>query len=173
MKLLDFGIAARRDAGDAQKEKKLTQQGMVLGTPPYMSPEQFTGQELDRRSDVYSLGIMTYEMLTGRLPFSADTPWQWATEHMTAQPFPIDQIPEATGVPPAVAQAVLRSLAKDPNRRPPTAGAFLAELEASLSGHSSVAPQNVSARTEAMQAAPSIRGVAGEAPVIKIGAAVS
>src|SRR5687768_5116133 len=69
VKVLDFGIAARSESADAQKEQKLTQQGMVLGTPPYMSPEQFTGKQLDSRSDIYSLGVMSYEMLTGRLPF--------------------------------------------------------------------------------------------------------
>ncbi len=89
MKLLDFGIAARTESADAQKEQKLTQQGMVLGTPPYMSPEQFTGKALDARSDIYSLGVMTYEMLAGRLPFDADTPWQWATQHMSVQPIPV------------------------------------------------------------------------------------
>src|SRR6478736_5158652 len=57
VKVLDFGIAARRESADTQKEQKLTQQGMVLGTPPYMSPEQFTGAELDRRSAIYSLGV--------------------------------------------------------------------------------------------------------------------
>src|SRR5690606_4539297 len=76
VKVLDFGIAARTESADAAKEQKLTQQGMVLGTPPYMSPEQFTGKQLDHRSDVYSLGVMVYEMLTGKLPFEADTPWQ-------------------------------------------------------------------------------------------------
>ena len=78
------------ESADAQKEQKLTQQGMVLGTPPYMSPEQFTGKALDARSDIYSLGVMAYEMLTGQLPFEADTPWEWATQHMTAQPIPFE-----------------------------------------------------------------------------------
>ena len=75
VKVLDFGIAKRDEAKDTKQEQKLTQQGTVLGTPPYMSPEQFMGEELDARSDIYSLGVMTYEMLTGRLPFDADTPW--------------------------------------------------------------------------------------------------
>ena len=74
MKVLDFGIAKRSGEARLGSEKQLTQQGMVLGTPPYMSPEQFTGQPLDARSDVYSLGVMAYEMLTGKLPFDAETP---------------------------------------------------------------------------------------------------
>jgi serine/threonine-protein kinase len=85
VKVLDFGIA-KRDEKTSKHEAKLTAQGTVLGTPPYMSPEQFRGQELDARSDIYSLGVMSYEMLTGRLPFDADTPWAWATQHMTARP---------------------------------------------------------------------------------------
>ena len=76
VKVLDFGIAKRSSEED-KNEQKLTQQGMVLGTPPYMSPEQFTGKPIDARSDIYSLGIMAYEMLTGRLPFTANTAWEW------------------------------------------------------------------------------------------------
>ncbi len=69
----------------------------MLGTPPYMSPEQFSGQALDARSDIYSLGVMTYEMLTGKLPFEAKTPWEWATKHLTAQPKPLRAFPIARG----------------------------------------------------------------------------
>src|SRR5205814_8361051 len=107
VKLLDFGIAARTESADAQREQKLTQQGMVLGTPPYMSPEQFTGKSLDARSDIYSLAVMAYEMLTGRLPFEAETPWQWATQHMTAHPFPFESSPIAASAPAAMKQAIL------------------------------------------------------------------
>ena len=87
VKVLDFGIAKRSEAED-ESQAKLTKQGMVLGTPPYMSPEQFSGQTLDARSDIYSLGVMTYEMLTGHLPFEARTPWEWATKHLTTPPLP-------------------------------------------------------------------------------------
>jgi serine/threonine-protein kinase len=117
VKVLDFGIAKRSEAKDQAQEQKLTQQGMVLGTPPYMSPEQFSGKELDARSDIYSLGVMAYEMLTGRLPFNAETPWEWATAHMTATPHPFEAIATASGVPPSMRQAILRSLAKDKNDR--------------------------------------------------------
>ena len=93
VKVLDFGIAKRSKEED-KNEQKLTQQGMVLGTPPYMSPEQFTGQPIDARSDIYSLGVMAYEMLTGKLPFKADTAWEWATQHMTQPPIPIESLAE-------------------------------------------------------------------------------
>jgi len=85
VKILDFGIAVRSSAG-GQHVTKLTQKGMILGTPPYMSPEQFTGAPIKRQSDIYSLGIILYEILTGRLPFEADSPWEWAQRHLTATP---------------------------------------------------------------------------------------
>lgn len=150
VKVLDFGIAARTESASAEQEAKLTQQGMVLGTPPYMSPEQFTGVELDRRSDVYSLGCMAYEMLTGQLPFSANTPWQWATEHMTAQPFPMEQVPNGAAIPVQMREAVMKALEKDPDDRPRTAGEFLRALEKGAAS----AAQMSAAPTEAMQAMP-------------------
>jgi eukaryotic-like serine/threonine-protein kinase len=127
-KVLDFGIAARTESADAQKEAKLTQQGMVLGTPPYMSPEQFTGKALDARSDIYSLAVMSYEMLTGKLPFEADTPWQWATQHMTAQPIPFEVSAPAKNIPEKMRQAILRGLSKDRDQRPASAREFFTEL---------------------------------------------
>src|SRR6185436_19569746 len=128
VKVLDFGIAARTESADAQKEAKLTQQGMVLGTPPYMSPEQFTGKALDARSDIYSLGVMAYEMLTKKLPFEAETPWQWATQHMTAQPIPLEVSAPASNIPPALRGVILKSLSKDRDKRPSAAREFFAEL---------------------------------------------
>ncbi len=128
VKVLDFGIAARSDAADEKKEQKLTQQGMVLGTPPYMSPEQFTGKALDQRSDIYSLGVMAYEMLTGKLPFDADTPWQWATQHMTAQPTPFEVASPAQSLPASARQAILRALSKDREERQSSAREFYEQL---------------------------------------------
>ncbi len=128
VKVLDFGIAARTESADAQKEAKLTQQGMVLGTPPYMSPEQFTGKALDARSDIYSLAVMAYEMLTGKLPFEADTPWQWATQHMTAQPIPFEVSAPATSIPEGMRRAILKGLSKDREQREASAREFFSDL---------------------------------------------
>jgi eukaryotic-like serine/threonine-protein kinase len=128
VKVLDFGIAARTESADAQKEQKLTQQGMVLGTPPYMSPEQFTGKQLDKRSDVYSLGVMAYEMVTGKLPFDAETPWEWATQHMTAAPKPFQAVAPTARIPDGLRNAILKALNKDRAQRQDSARQFFAEL---------------------------------------------
>lgn len=124
VKILDFGIAVRVSAG-GQHETKLTQKGMILGTPPYMSPEQFTGSPVKRQSDIYSLGIILYEILTGRLPFEADSPWAWAQRHLTATP---PDLPST--IPPAVVATVRAALAKDPALRPATTLDFLNRLYA-------------------------------------------
>ncbi len=155
VKVLDFGIAKRSEAKDQAQEQKLTQQGMVLGTPPYMSPEQFTGKELDLRSDVYSLGVMAYEMLTGRLPFDAETPWQWATQHMTAQPFPFETVALAADIPPNVKSGIFRALSKSPDERQASAKGFFEELAggAAQPGAGSQAGAPRVAATAAMSAA--------------------
>ncbi|HEY4014818.1 MAG TPA: protein kinase [Polyangiaceae bacterium] len=116
VKVLDFGIAKRSQETD-NEEQKLTQQGMVLGTPPYMSPEQFTGRPIDSRSDIYSLGVMAYEMLSGRLPFHANTAWEWATQHMTQAPYPIEQLAEGARAPEPMRNAIKQALAKSPDDR--------------------------------------------------------
>ncbi len=116
VKVLDFGIAKRSSEED-RNEQKLTQQGMVLGTPPYMSPEQFTGRPIDARSDIYSLGVMAFEMLTGKLPFVATTAWEWASQHMTQPPIPIESLPEGGAVPAGARAALKRALAKTPEER--------------------------------------------------------
>jgi eukaryotic-like serine/threonine-protein kinase len=127
VKVLDFGIAKRDESSDAQ-DAKLTRQGMVLGTPPYMSPEQFTGQPLRATSDVYSLAIVVYEMLTGHLPFVASTPWEWATKHLTAPPVPFEMHANGSTILPRHKAAVMRALAKEPAQRPQGVIDFLKEF---------------------------------------------
>ena len=127
VKVLDFGIAKVSEAED-EKTAKLTKQGMVLGTPPYMSPEQFSGQQLDLRSDIYSLAVMTFEMVTGRLPFEARTPWEWATKHLTAAPTPVTSLPGGAELPPHKAHAIMRGLSKNREERPASALDFMREV---------------------------------------------
>ncbi|WP_051326047.1 serine/threonine-protein kinase [Glycomyces tenuis] len=106
VKIVDFGIAsARGQAG-------LTETGTVMGTLSYASPEQLAGHELSGATDVYSLGIVAYECLAGRPPFSGNDPAAVITAHMTGQPAPLPQ-----DVPQPVAQIVMRCLAKDPRQR--------------------------------------------------------
>ncbi len=127
LKVLDFGIAKLRDmVGTAT----LTQTGIVMGTPYYMSPEQCKGESLDSRSDVYSLGATLYEMLVGTPPFTAPTPTGIVAKHLTEPPPPM---PQALGVPPALEAVIQRALAKHPDARQADAGAFARELQMALS----------------------------------------
>ncbi len=79
--LTDFGLAKLLNSDSA-----LTQSGMAMGTPPYMAPEQWTGKPVDARTDIYALGVLAYEMLSGRLPFNADTPFQLMHMHVYELP---------------------------------------------------------------------------------------
>lgn len=123
VKVLDFGIAKVAEDGE-RKNTKLTQQGMIIGTPPYMSPEQFSGEAIDARSDIYSLGVIAFEMLTGHLPFVANTPWEWASKHLTASPEALRPDPQR-GLSAAHARAIEAALQKRPEERPQSVHAFL------------------------------------------------
>jgi serine/threonine-protein kinase len=111
VKLSDFGIAR----AVSEHTLGVTQPGMVMGSVAYISPEQAQGHDIDERSDLYSVGVVLYQMLTGSLPFTADTPVAVALKHVSADPPPID--PATSGVSPAVASIVARLLRKDPEQR--------------------------------------------------------
>jgi formylglycine-generating enzyme required for sulfatase activity len=114
VKLVDFGIAKLRESGAH------TQTGMVLGTPAYMSFEQASGMrsdELDARSDVYSLGVVVYEMLTGRTPFHSDTPVGYLRMHMQEAPPPFRAVKPNLPPLPQLESVVMKALAKDRNQR--------------------------------------------------------
>ncbi len=111
IKLIDFGIAMKEDA------RRLTFVNMtsMLGTPDYISPEQVKGQRGDQRSDMYSLGIMFYEMLTGRVPFSGPNPLAVMNDRLVKDPIPPTALnPE---IPPELEEIVFRALERDPRHR--------------------------------------------------------
>ncbi len=120
-RIMDFGIA-RSLAG-----KKITDAGVMIGTPEYMSPEQVEGKEVDERSDIYSLGIILYEMVTGRAPFEGETPLSIAHKHKYELPAnPRKLNPQA---PEDLSRLILRCLEKDREKRYRTAGELRAGLE--------------------------------------------
>ncbi|MDT3399657.1 protein kinase [Streptomyces sp. B1866] len=118
VKVMDFGIARAMQSGVTS----MTQTGMVVGTPQYLSPEQALGRGVDARSDLYSVGIMLFELLTGRLPFDADSPLAIAYAHVQEEPVAPSSINRS--IPPAVDALVARALKKNPNERFPTAEAM-------------------------------------------------
>jgi eukaryotic-like serine/threonine-protein kinase len=122
VKLMDFGIARMAEAKEG-----MTQAGLIVGTPHYMSPEQVQGKQLDPRSDVYSVGILIYEMLVGVKPFAAPSLTAVLTAHITETPKPaIEQRPE---IGREVNGIVMRCLAKNPKDRYSDAGALLQDLD--------------------------------------------
>ncbi|CAM5492608.1 Stk1 family PASTA domain-containing Ser/Thr kinase [Streptomyces aurantiogriseus] len=118
VKVMDFGIARAMQSGVTS----MTQTGMVVGTPQYLSPEQALGRGVDARSDLYSVGIMLFQLVTGRLPFDADSPLAIAYAHVQEEPVAPSSINRS--LPPAVDALVARALKKNPNERFPTAVAM-------------------------------------------------
>lgn len=123
--LADFGIAKLM-----HESQQLTMSGFIIGTAAYMSPEQASGGPIDGRTDLYALGVVLYEMLTGRLPFNADTPMAMLTKHVYEAPPPPCSINPS--IHPVVEQVLLRALEKDPNARYQNAAEMAAGLELAL-----------------------------------------
>ncbi|MFE2327256.1 protein kinase [Streptomyces sp. NPDC059385] len=113
VKVMDFGIA--RALHGAQST--MTQTGMVMGTPQYLSPEQALGKAVDHRSDLYATGCLLYELLALRPPFTGETPLSVVYQHVQDAPVPPSQLPEGQSIPPELDGLVMRSLAKDPDDR--------------------------------------------------------
>ena len=132
-KVMDFGLAKLTSAGagnhgDTQTASIVSTPGAVLGTVPYMSPEQVRGAETDRRSDLFSVGVLLYEMVSGRRPFDDSSPAATASAILTRDPLPLARF--APDTPPELERIVAKSIRKDPEERYQTAGDLLVDLRA-------------------------------------------
>jgi len=124
--VMDFGLAKQRRMG--REARKLTATGIVLGTPEFMSPEQIRGKPLDPRTDIYSLGLVTCEMLTGQLPFVGETQQEIMIARLTGDPAALGQLRPDLRFPTAVEAAIARSLDREPRARFATAPEFAVAL---------------------------------------------
>lgn len=150
VKLLDFGLAKRVkvcvDDSIAQQLGLATQDGAFLGTPAYVSPEQAAGRPIDHRTDLYSVGVVLYELISGRLPFSGGSLGDFLLQHLTRAPAPLPPEVECTTLGRTLAAVSLRCMAKEPDGRFSSA-AELAELFSTLATGASVELTSMRLRT--------------------------
>jgi serine/threonine protein kinase/TolA-binding protein len=146
VKVLDFGIAKTTEA-EAARERRLTSPGMAMGTPEYMAPEQAAGRAADARTDVYSLGAIVYEMITGVPPYSGDNFMEILTKKATQDPPPPIEV--RIEIPAQVSDVVALSMARDPDKRPQTMEALEYELNKCLSGRGVAVAQILGMTTDA------------------------
>ncbi|MDX2094033.1 MAG: protein kinase [Kofleriaceae bacterium] len=131
VKVLDFGIAKTTEA-EAARERRLTSPGMAMGTPEYMAPEQAAGRPADARCDIYALGAIMYEMVTGQPPYSGDNFMEILTKKATQDPPPPNAI--RPDLAPQVSDLVMQAMARNPDNRPQTMETLEYELNKCLSG---------------------------------------
>lgn len=130
--VVDFGLAKFMPHSKSS-EASITATGQVFGSPPYMSPEQCVGKKIDERSDIYSLGCLMYETITGETPFTADTPVATVMKQIGEIPQPPSKVVPAAHIPPLLEALILKSLEKDPKARQQSMDELLSELKTLVS----------------------------------------
>jgi len=158
VKVLDFGLAQIIAPGTKTQER-LTDTGLICGTPEYMSPEQARGEDLDPRSDIYSLGVILYQMLTGRLPFEAPNPIDIVTRHLQDRPEPPRRVRPDLEISREMEAICLRALQKRRGDRFPTAAALHESLEELVVKLRMPAPAAAPVPPTAIAEAPAAEGV--------------
>ena len=141
-KVLDFGLAKVTEREMRPGSIILTQEGMVFGTPEFMSPEQAQGKSLTPGSDIYSLAVILYEVLTGKLPFDAKNPMEYIQLHVTTKPKPINERVPGRTFPPLLWTVLSKALEKKSEDRYQSATVFAHALQAVLNGATEVPPFN-------------------------------
>jgi serine/threonine-protein kinase len=139
-KVLDFGLAKVTEREMRPGSIILTQEGMVFGTPEFMSPEQAQGKSLTPGSDIYSLAVILYEVLTGKLPFDAKNPMEFIQLHVTTKPKPINERVPGRTFPPLLWAVLSKALEKKSEDRYQSAAEFAHALQAVLAGATEVPP---------------------------------
>ena len=176
-KVLDFGLAKLSERFMRPGSMMVTKEGMVFGTPEFMSPEQARGELLDARSDIYSLGVVLYELVTGKLPFDAKQPLEYIHKHVKAPPIPVsDRVPERD-FPLGLWPVLQRCLEKTKERRFQSA-AQLAQALTELAGSGSVptltvADTSASSDLDEPSGATPLPGVTRHWWVLAVGAALA
>jgi serine/threonine-protein kinase len=139
-KVLDFGLAKVTEREMRPGSLILTQEGMVFGTPEFMSPEQAQGRTLTPASDIYSLAVILYEVLTGKLPFDAKNAMEYIQLHVTAPPIPLNTRVPGKQFPPLLWTILERAMAKKADDRFQSAADFAAAMQAVLAGQRALPP---------------------------------
>jgi eukaryotic-like serine/threonine-protein kinase len=145
VKVLDFGIANTTEAEEA-RDRRLTSPGMAMGTPEYMAPEQAAGRPADERCDVYALGAICYEMLTGVPPYQGDNFMEILTKKATLDP--VSPLALRSTIPETVSELVMRAMARNPDDRPPSMEAFEYEITKCLAGRGAAVAQILGMTTD-------------------------
>ncbi len=163
--VLDFGIAKAIHHSDEKNKTVVTQMGMVMGTPQYLSPEQALERELDSRSDIYSLGIIMYEMLTGEVPFKSNSsPLEILVQHLNSLPVPIRTLHPEMNIPAGISEPVMRCLQKDPNDRFQSVQDLLTAIELGYQAAKRIAGEEREAAMQSDGMAPPANGVSDPLP---------
>lgn len=166
--ILDFGIAKPLSIFGNSGGQELTRAGVFMGTPLYMSPEQALDRPCDARSDIYALGIILYEMITGEVPFRSSSPVELLVRHINDIPIPIREFRPELNIPPAISDVVAKALEKDPDKRFQSIDELVRKFSAASAGVVKRQPFGIAPRPVAPQGgqtdSPSISGATVAAP---------